>query len=70
MKWIFAMLIFIGIFSYPVMYLLMWLFAILETIVHKMDKKELTQKQLEKGMWIISVIISVAMGILLVYLKS
>lgn len=58
MKWIlvagelFAM-------SYGMMWVLYFIYGLFEKLVHKVDRKELSQKQLEKILWIASIIISI-----------
>lgn len=70
MNWFFVIISVVAISFYPMMMFLMFLYGIFEKLVHKMDKKEMTQQQLEKGLWIVSIIISFALGIFVVYLRS
>lgn len=54
----------------PIMFLLYFIYGIAEKIVHMMDKKELTEKKLEKYFWITSTIISILLGIFVLYIRN
>ena len=59
MKWI---LIILGVFpiAYGLMWGLMFIYALFEKLVHAVDKKALSQQQLERILWIVSIILSIA----------
>lgn len=59
MKWFLAVLG-TGIMLYPTMFGLMVIYGLFEKLVHAVDRKELSQKQLEKILWIISMVIDFA----------
>ena len=70
MNWFLVIISVVAMFFYPMMQLLMFIYCIFEKLVHMMDKKVITEKQLEKGFWIASIIISVILGVLVVYIRS
>lgn len=50
------------------MWILMILYGVFEKLVHKIDRKEMTQKQLEKGFWITSFVLSILLGFLVLFI--
>lgn len=60
----------VAITFYPLTIMIMFLYGIFEKLVHKMDNKEMTQKELEKGFMIASLIISSLLGILVLYIRN